>query len=240
MNCAGIYLISNLVTGRVYVGSSRNVARRFGEHKTRLKRGAHINSKLQASWNKHGQSAFEFSIIASVLDVTHIESLEQHFIDSYDAVSSGYNLSPVAGNTAGWRANDEQRANMSRAAKLRDHSVQVAAMANATKGRKRPAHVIEAMQLGRKAKGLSDESRERMSASAKARGCTMSADGLARAIAGKRAKRKLSDDQQGEMSAMRERGATLKEIGDAFGITAETTVHANIKAWRARTNWAKP
>lgn len=240
MTTAGIYLISNTVTGRVYVGSSRNISRRFGEHRTRLTRGVHINSKLQASWNKHGNAAFEFSIIASALDVDHIEELEQHFIDSFDAVSNGYNLSPVAGNTAGWRANDEQRANMSKAAKLRDHTVQIAAMKKAAQGKKRPAHVIEAMKFGRAAKGISEETKAKMSASAKARGCTMSAEGLARVVAGKRAIRKFSDAQQEQMSQMRESGAKLKEIGLAFGIAGETTVHANIKAWRIRFNWEKP
>ena len=50
-NCPGIYLISDIKTGKFYVGSSINVKRRIGQHIYRLKRNSHSNPIMQAIWN---------------------------------------------------------------------------------------------------------------------------------------------------------------------------------------------
>lgn len=213
MKQAGIYLIRNANTGRVYVGSSRDCGRRFSEHKSRLIRGVHCNAKLQASWNKHGSASFCFEVIASVLDVSFIEQLEQQFLDELDCVKSGYNLAPTAGNTAGWRASDETRVRMSRAAKARDNSAQVVAMAAATRGKRRPKYVIDAMQAGRLSKPLSDAARMQMSRSAIARS-------------------RYGQDDRRRMSEMRDGGKTWREIGAAFGV-GHGPVMLYVQQWRA-------
>lgn len=216
MICSGIYRIRNVATGRVYVGSSRDCRRRFSEHRSRLIRGVHCNAKLQASWNKHGSANFQFEVIASVLDVSFIEQLEQQFLDELDCVNSGYNLAPTAGNTAGWRANNETRARMSKAAKARDNSVQVLAMTAATKGKKRPQYVIDAMQAGRLAKPISDAVRLQMSHSAVARS-------------------RYSQDDRRRMSEMRDAGETWRAIGAAFGV-GHGPVMIYVQQWRDRAN----
>jgi len=59
----GIYRIRNVVSGRFYVGSSEDVYRRFEAHRRHLRKGAHKNIGLQASWNKHGEDVFRFEIL---------------------------------------------------------------------------------------------------------------------------------------------------------------------------------
>ena len=44
---AGIYKITNLLTGKVYVGQSQNVYERKIEHFTALRRGHHPNYLMQ-------------------------------------------------------------------------------------------------------------------------------------------------------------------------------------------------
>lgn len=44
---AGIYKITNLITGKVYVGQSNNVYARRIEHFTALRRGTHPNKLMQ-------------------------------------------------------------------------------------------------------------------------------------------------------------------------------------------------
>lgn len=195
----GIYAIRNLNNGKIYVGSSVDCLRRFSEHRTRLVRGVHINAKLQSAWNKHGDAAFEFVVIASVLRATELASVEQLFLDELDVVRSGYNLSPTAGNTLGWKASEETRRRMSEAAKRRDHSVQVLAMAKATRGKKRPQHVLDAMLASRLGSVASEETREKQSASARARS-------------------RYSQDDRKAMYEMRKSGATWREIGKSFGV----------------------
>jgi group I intron endonuclease len=64
---AGIYAITNDVTGGFYIGSSTNLAVRKRNHFTDLRCGVHGNAHLQSSWNKHGADAFRWEVVA-VLD----------------------------------------------------------------------------------------------------------------------------------------------------------------------------
>ncbi len=70
-----IYQIRNTVTGRVYIGSSNNGWRRRQEHLRKLRLGIHDNRHLQASFTKHGEAAFEFTIVELVeeSDLVHRE-----------------------------------------------------------------------------------------------------------------------------------------------------------------------
>ena len=49
--CAGVYLISDIKSGKFYIGSSINVRRRVWQHIYRFKRGDHSNPIMQAIWN---------------------------------------------------------------------------------------------------------------------------------------------------------------------------------------------
>lgn len=228
----GIYQWRNVVNGKVYLGSSQDCSRRMLEHRSSLRRGAHVNKKLQAAWNKYGEANFEFSMLFTVFDRDHLEAVEQDFLDDRRATVTGYNLAPTAGNTAGWRASEETRQRMSAAAKKRDNTAQVLSMAQACRGKKRPQYVIDAMQAGRRAAPLTDQSRQRMSESAKARGSSITPEHKARLIQMTKARARFTAEQQGQMAAMRADGSTLREIGLAFGIAAESSVHMNIKRWR--------
>lgn len=207
----GIYAIRNLNNGKMYVGSSLDCMRRFSEHRTRLVRGAHVNAKLQSAWNKHGAMAFEFVVIASVLCVDDLASIEQLFLDDLDVVRAGYNLSPTAGNTQGWKASAETRRRMSEAAKLRDHSVHVLAMANATRGKKRPQHVKDCLLASRIGAVASPETKAKQSTSARARS-------------------RYSQDDRKAMYEMRQAGATWRAIGEAFGV-GHGPVMVYVKDW---------
>jgi group I intron endonuclease len=210
---SGIYAICNKVTGKVYLGSSGDCVRRYREHSSRLARGVHVNAKLQASWNKHGAEAFEFTMVFTVLDVGDLEGVEQQFLDEHDVVATGYNLAPVAGRTTGWKATPETRARMSAAAKLRDHSVQVAAMAKATRGKKRPQYVLDAMLAGLLAKGVTPETKAKMSASAVARG-------------------PYTHDQGKAMAVMFDAGSSYRAVARHFE-TSHSLVSRYIERYRA-------
>ena len=65
----GIYCIKNVISGRMYIGSSINIAGRWKQHRYQLNTNRHENHYLQNSWNKHGEGSFEFSIL-EVIDLT--------------------------------------------------------------------------------------------------------------------------------------------------------------------------
>ena len=48
LSLAGIYKITNLKTGKTYVGQSKNVYHRKKEHFTALRKGCHENKLMQA------------------------------------------------------------------------------------------------------------------------------------------------------------------------------------------------
>ena len=63
---AGIYSIVNQNNGKTYIGSSKNIIRRWGIHKSALKNNRHHCIHLQRSWNKHGPDAFKFEVIVEM------------------------------------------------------------------------------------------------------------------------------------------------------------------------------
>lgn len=58
-----IYIIENANTGKFYIGRTNDPAQRKRAHFSELRRGAHGNPRLQNSFNKHGESAFEFKVV---------------------------------------------------------------------------------------------------------------------------------------------------------------------------------
>lgn len=98
---SGIYSIANSVNGKRYIGSSTNIRRRWCEHASRLKRGCHENEKLQRAWLKYGEAAFSFVTLEIVEAKADQLIREQHWIDSTNSVSRGYNISTIALGGAG-------------------------------------------------------------------------------------------------------------------------------------------
>lgn len=104
----GIYEIYNGATSKSYIGSSVNIGKRLRDHKYDLRNNQHDNLHLQRAWNKYGEGCFTFKIIQETTADDLLET-EQFWIDFYNAtnVELGYNILAVAGNSTGYRHNDE-------------------------------------------------------------------------------------------------------------------------------------
>lgn len=59
----GVYKITNTANGKVYVGSSKDIKKRWHQHKSKLNENQHGNTYLQNVWNKYGGQSFKFEII---------------------------------------------------------------------------------------------------------------------------------------------------------------------------------
>lgn len=87
----GIYKIECASTGRLYVGSSVWLRKRWMKHARELRQGIHHNSKLQRAWSKYGEGAFT----CMTLELCAREDLivrEQHWMDELRAHADGFNL----------------------------------------------------------------------------------------------------------------------------------------------------
>jgi group I intron endonuclease len=139
----GIYSITNIITGTVYYGQSKNIEQRFYRHRYQLKSGSHKNSHFLNAWNKYGKNAFIFAPIEIVEDVSiSLTPIEQKY---YDSTLNRYNQIPPADPTA-WTA--EMRKKISFANKGRIVSEEVK------------------QKISRKGKKHSEETKQKMSGSA--------------------------------------------------------------------------
>lgn len=151
---SGVYQILNLVNGKRYIGSSKDILKRKGEHYNLLRRGKHENNHLQNACNKFGIENLSFCILEECEGSKEILLIrEQHYLDVF---KPEYNLNPLAHSCLGVKHTEETRRNVSRAAQNRPpvrnetrekHSVSM-------KGNKRLSGYVP-----------SEETREKLSAS---------------------------------------------------------------------------
>jgi group I intron endonuclease len=92
-----VYCIKNLITNKYYVGSSSKFKVRKRQHLKELRKNQHHSSKLQNSWNKHGEKAFQFVVLEEVIDFSLLIEREQFWIDLLDSHQNGYNCNKKAG-----------------------------------------------------------------------------------------------------------------------------------------------
>lgn len=59
----GIFQIRNNQTGKILIGSSKNLRGTWNSYRFQLKMGASMNRNLQEDWNKFGAGAFSFEVL---------------------------------------------------------------------------------------------------------------------------------------------------------------------------------
>lgn len=96
----GIYAINNKVNGKMYIGKSSNIERRWATHRSYLNRSEMVkkqtNRHLFNAWKSHGADSFEFIILAELPDESEdtIREMELFFMDIFNTYHRdyGYNL----------------------------------------------------------------------------------------------------------------------------------------------------
>lgn len=115
---SGIYSLTCVANGRVYIGSSQDVMTRWRWHVRMLSTGRHYNCRLQSAWKKYGAESFSFAIL-SLCKPEQLIKAEQIFIDIFSATQTGFNLCPIAASPRGRKASVLTRAKMSESRKGR-------------------------------------------------------------------------------------------------------------------------
>lgn len=57
-----VYAIQHNVTGRIYIGSSSDIVRRYNTHMCKLRKGNHSNKLMQYDFSKYGDDYSLFKI----------------------------------------------------------------------------------------------------------------------------------------------------------------------------------
>lgn len=109
---SGIYAIINIITNVKYIGSAKNIFRRWGEHKKFLKKGTHKNKFLQNSWNKHGELFFDF-VTLELCDFCELIEKEQKYLDFYILDGGVFNLNKNVSGFHGRKHTEETKMKIS-------------------------------------------------------------------------------------------------------------------------------
>ena len=85
----GIYKIENKLNGKIYIGQSNNIERRFKEHQTK---GTLSRIPVDIAIQKYGKDNFTYEIIEET-SIENLNTAEQFWIKKYNSVEQGYNCS---------------------------------------------------------------------------------------------------------------------------------------------------
>lgn len=105
---SGIYVISNVKNGKIYIGKAVDIKRRWKDHRAKLNTNSHYNSYLQNSWNKYGAKSFKF-LILEYCSVEQLDEREKHYISIYKAKGLSYNLTDGGDGRLGLKHTDEAK-----------------------------------------------------------------------------------------------------------------------------------
>lgn len=184
----GIYMIKNCINGKVYIGKSFDIKRRWSNHRYELNKGVHVNNHLQNAWNKYGESCFDF-IIVEECNEDDLNNKEIYWIKETDAYYKGYNQTEggegthlpedvkakIGAAAREWWSNPENKTRMSEARKgegsfwygktFPDDMIQ-----KLSESHKNPSEEIRKKQSeAHKGKKLSEETKNKISESSRGR-----------------------------------------------------------------------
>lgn len=88
---SGVYKITCTANGNYYIGVSKNIQRRWSQHRTTLKKGKHHSFAMQEDWDKFGDGCFSFEVIKEC-EYSDAKKLEEELIKSENPK---YNMSDL-------------------------------------------------------------------------------------------------------------------------------------------------
>jgi len=152
--CSGVYQIRNTTNGKVYLGGTVHLRRRFRKHCRDLQRGDHHSIRLQRAWWKYGGDAFVFEILVLV-PRKDVQKTEQLWLDRVKPYlrDGGYNICSEGRIRLGVSPSPETRAKMSAA----------------QKGRRNTPEQIERMRQSMIGKRHTEETKRKIGAAARLR-----------------------------------------------------------------------
>lgn len=174
----GVYTITNIIDGKIYVGGTINSFKKRKEaHFRQLKNNEHSNKHLQNAWNKYGAENFIFEVLEETIK-EYAYSQEQYWINMLDVCNNkyGYNIDSVpiyikgyikskesvkktADKIRGRKATDTTKQKMSESQKKRN--------ANITVYSEKCINTARKMGIANKGRIVSEETRQKISIKSK-------------------------------------------------------------------------
>ena len=109
MKISGVYKITNAITGDFYIGSSKNVKRRWADHKIPSMWKKCPNNPMYLDMQKYGLDKFSFQILEEV-EEEKLKEMEQEFIEKLQPTYNDRNADGL--NIERYKKMDKEYRNM--------------------------------------------------------------------------------------------------------------------------------
>jgi group I intron endonuclease len=86
-----VYRIACIPNGKVYIGRSSQLVKRFDSHKTGLRTGKHANRAMSKDFMEYGEGGFTFEIIETLSSSAENRRLEGDLIRKHAEEGNAYN-----------------------------------------------------------------------------------------------------------------------------------------------------
>lgn len=116
----GIYAVSGVIDGGIYLGATVDLERRRNEHLSALANDRHFNPNLQGACRTFGRENFVFLVLRNTDDPSELSRHEQEYITHYSKSGKLYNLVlsvPKEHHPSGYKLSEETRRKQSDAKK---------------------------------------------------------------------------------------------------------------------------
>ena len=139
----GIYIFKCLINNKYYIGETKNIQKRMGDHKTQK------SQLIHRAFRKHGFENFEIEVryLPDLDNLARLDLEEELIIEFNSQVPNGYNICPRGQSNLGVPHSNETKAKISQA----------------HKGRKQTPEHVERGRLSRLGKSRSDETKRKIS-----------------------------------------------------------------------------
>jgi group I intron endonuclease len=157
---SGVYKILNKVNGKFYIGSSKDIHKRWLTHLSCLRRNKQPNRYLQFAFNKYREENFKLEIIENVLDKNNLIKREEYWINELKSYnhSIGYNINRIVNERVEFSQETIDKMSIARTGKklTLEHRLNIS---KAGKGKKRSEETKHKMSLSFKGRKWSEKAK---------------------------------------------------------------------------------
>ncbi len=167
---SGVFAITNLVTGKMYIGKAFDLRGRWSIYFSSLRKGTFCNKEMQADFDDFGAELFEIEVI-EYCNTETLEEMKQYYIDFYTSIGKklyNWDIRKTSQLNIGKPRSEETRKKISKFRRGRYHTLETKVkIGSVKKGKPRSEETRQKLSAANKGKMLSGETKKKMSAAKK-------------------------------------------------------------------------